>query len=82
MPVKRGKLEIKVQLRKLRANLWNTALNENCNTGGTVIAELEWGSHGSRTCVSSAVGKKALRDHTIARLLGELTCNEDGRTEL
>ena len=61
MPAERGKVEIKVQPRKLRSNLLKDMLKENCNTGGTVITELEWGFHGLRTGVSSAVGRMALR---------------------
>ena len=46
---------------KLRYNLLKDMLKENCNTGGTVITELEWGFHGLRTGVSSAVGQTALK---------------------
>ena len=61
MPAERDKVEIKVQPMKLRYNLLKDMLKENCNTGGTVITELEWGFHGLRTGVSSAVGQTALK---------------------
>lgn len=41
MPDERGKLEIKVQPKKLRSNLLKDTWKGNCNTGGAVITELE-----------------------------------------
>ena len=61
MPDERGKLEIKVQPKKLRSNLLKDTWKGNCNTGGAVITELEWGFHGLRTGVSSAVGQTTLK---------------------
>lgn len=61
LPVERGKIEIKMQPRKVRSNRLKDTLKENCNTGGTVITELKWGSRGPRTGVSSAVRQSTLK---------------------
>ena len=64
---------------KLRSNLLKDTLKENCNTGGTIITELEWGFHGLRTGVSSAVGADGPEETTQLHIsLVGSPCNADG----